>query len=129
MSLHIIIIDDSKAMRAMISRTLQLSNIEIASIREAGNGQEALRIIQEAPPDLAILDLNMPIMDGEQFLATARSMDAFKSLPVLIASTETNHTRIRRLKLMGAQFVHKPFRVEDFCAALENVIVRKAELP
>lgn len=118
MSYHVLIIDDSRAMREMIARTLSLSGIELASVRQAANGKEALASLGEAHADLAVLDLNMPVMDGEQFLATVRSDPEHRTLAVVVASTETNPGRVRRLRLMGAEFVHKPFMPEDFCAAI-----------
>lgn len=120
---RILIIDDSKAMREMIARTLSMSNVAIDEVRQAENGRQALELLRQALPDIAILDLNMPEMDGEEFLAEVRSTPLYRQLPVVVVSTETNERRIRRLRLMGAEFVRKPFKPRDFCEAMNRAVM------
>lgn len=115
---NILIVDDSRVMRQMIARTLAISGIEVGVVREAANGVEALEALRANDIDLVLLDINMPVMDGEEFLAIVRTDDDLKSIAVVVASSESNEGRIRRLRLMGAQFVHKPFRPEDLTAAV-----------
>lgn len=121
---RVLIIDDSKAMREMIARTLSMSNVAIDEVRQAENGRQALELLRQSLPDIAILDLNMPEMDGEEFLAEVRSVPLFRHLPVVVVSTETNERRIRRLRLMGAEFVRKPFRPRDFCDAMHRAVTQ-----
>lgn len=118
MPYNILIVDDSRVMRLMIARTLSISGMEVGVVREASNGVEALEVLRANPVDLVLLDINMPVMDGEEFLAIVRSDNALKSIAVVIATSESNESRIRRLRLMGAEFVHKPFRPEELTAAV-----------
>lgn len=118
MPYNILIVDDSRVMRQMIARTLSISGIEVGVVREAANGVEALEVLRANDIDLVLLDINMPVMDGEEFLAIVRTDDELKSIAVVVASSESNEGRIRRLRLMGAEFVHKPFRPEDLTAAV-----------
>jgi two-component system chemotaxis response regulator CheY len=116
--LRVLIVDDSRVMREMIARALGLSALPVAHIDQAGDGAAALAAVRAKPYDLVLLDLNMPVMDGEEFLATARSDSALRRLLVVVCSTESHPTRIRRLRLLGAEFVHKPFRPEELNAAI-----------
>ncbi|MBA3683986.1 MAG: response regulator [Planctomycetes bacterium] len=118
MPYNILIVDDSRVMRQMIARTLSISGIEVGVVREAANGVEALEVLRANDIDLVLLDINMPVMDGEEFLAIVRTDAELKSIAVVVASSESNEGRIRRLRLMGAEFVHKPFRPEDLTAAV-----------
>ncbi len=118
---HILIVDDSRVMRGMIARTIAMAGLEAATIHEAANGAEALAKVHEKAYDLVLLDINMPVMDGEEFLAALRAEPAFRQLPVVVASSESNDARIRRLRLMGAEFVHKPFRPEALIEAIERM--------
>jgi two-component system chemotaxis response regulator CheY len=116
--LRVLIVDDSRVMREMIARALGLSALPIASIDQAGDGAAALVAVRAKPYDLILLDLNMPVMDGEQFLATVRADPQLRRLLVVVCSTESHPTRIRRLRLLGAEFVHKPFKPEEITAAI-----------
>ena len=123
---NILIVDDSRVMRLMIARALKISGIEIGVLREAGNGAEALELLRANDIDLVLLDINMPVMDGEEFLAIVRTDDALKSIAVVVASSESNEGRIRRLRLMGAEFVHKPFRPEELTAAVGRATIARS---
>jgi two-component system chemotaxis response regulator CheY len=119
MALNVLIVDDSAVMRAMIRRTLEIGGLPVASVLEAANGREALDLLQDHWIDLALLDVNMPVMNGEAFLTAVRHDPLTRDLAVVVVSTESSDTRIRRLQDAGASFVHKPFTPEE----LRDVIV------
>jgi two-component system chemotaxis response regulator CheY len=121
MPYRILIVDDSRVMREMIQRTVKLSGIEVQSIEQAADGRQALEKMRAQPFDLVLLDINMPVMDGEQVLAQIRADANLRHIPVIIASTESSDTRIRRLRLMGAEFIHKPFRPEDLATLVVKI--------
>jgi two-component system chemotaxis response regulator CheY len=121
MSYRILIVDDSRVMRAVIARTVTLSGIEVECIEQAPNGAIALEMLRATPFDIVLLDINMPVMDGEQLLAAIRSDPKIRDISVIVASTESSDTRIRRLRLMGAEFIHKPFRPEELALAVTRV--------
>lgn len=112
MSLNVLVVDDSAVMRAMIIKTLKMAGVPIGQIYEAGNGQEGLRAINDNWIDLALVDINMPVMDGEQMIDEVRATAETADLPVVVVSTETSETRIEALQKKGASFVHKPFTPE-----------------
>lgn len=109
MPLSILIVDDSAVMRAMIRRTLALGGLSIGAVAEAGNGAEALEALAAAPCDLLILDLNMPVMNGEELITRVREHPCSAALPIVVVSTESSETRVEALRARGVSFVHKPF--------------------
>lgn len=115
-----LIVDDSRVMRAMIVRILALSGLPCGSVREAADGQEALRLVEEARPDVVLLDVNMPVMDGVEFLARFRVLPGCAAIPVVVVSTESGEQRIRRLRLLGATFLHKPFKPEHLAETIRR---------
>jgi two-component system chemotaxis response regulator CheY len=112
MALNILVVDDSSVMRAMIIKTLRLSQLPLGEVLEAPNGQEALRVLDGKWIDLALVDINMPVMDGEEMIDRLRQNPVTEDLPVIIISTEGSETRKEVLMQKGAGFVHKPFTPE-----------------
>lgn len=119
--LNVLIVDDSRVMRAMIRRTLALSGIPLGTVHEAGHGGEALTLLEREWVDLAMVDINMPVMDGETFLRRVREDPALRDLAVVVVSTESSRTRIHRLEERGAAFVHKPFTPERLRETVVNL--------
>ena len=120
MAFNILIVDDSAVMRAMIKRVALLSGVPVAAFLEASNGEEGLRAVREAPVDLVLLDVNMPVMGGEEMLRRLRAEPATEPLPVIVVSTEGSETRVHALEGLGVAFVHKPFAPET----LRDTILR-----
>jgi len=120
MALNILVVDDSKVMRAIVIKTLRLSQSDLGEVHEAGNGQEALNILDGHWIDLALVDINMPVMDGGELINRMRQNPATADLPVIIVSTEGSDTRKEALRQKGVGFVHKPFTPES----LRDVILR-----
>ena len=121
MPFRILIVDDSSVMRAIIARTVGLCGIVDPEVVQAADGAAALACLKASAFDLVLLDINMPVMDGEQLLAAMRADPSLKASSVIVASTESSEPRIRRLRLMGAEFVHKPFRPEELALAITRV--------
>ena len=71
--------------------------------------------------DLVLLDVNMPVMNGEETLARLRQNPETADLPVVIVSTEGSDTRIAALRELGAEFVHKPFSPEKLLRTVDKV--------
>ncbi|MFB3885951.1 MAG: response regulator [Thermodesulfobacteriota bacterium] len=118
MALNILVVDDSKVMRQMIIKTLRLSQPELGEIHEASNGQEALQVLDGHWIDLALVDINMPVMDGGELVDRLRQNPATADLPVIIVSTEGSETRKEVLRQKGVGFVHKPFTPESLRDAI-----------
>ncbi len=112
MAFNILVVDDSSVMRAIIIKALRLSQLPLGEVYQATNGREALRVLEENWVDLAFVDINMPIMDGEEMMHKLRQNPATSGLPVIVVSTEGSETRREALRQKGAAFVHKPFTPE-----------------
>ncbi len=118
MALNILVVDDSSVMRAMIIKTLHLSQLPMGEVHEAANGQEALKVLDGNWIDLALVDINMPVMDGEEMINRMRQNPATSDLPIIVVSTEGSESRKEVLMQKGAQFVHKPFTPETLRDAI-----------
>lgn len=131
----ILIVDDSPFIRMMVRRALQQADVPADALVDAGNGQEALDACRSTRIGAIILDLNMPVMDGETFLRKLRAEMAGFDPVVVIVSTEANHQRILALRGLGIRgFLHKPFEPEKLKELLGEhltaaVEARKATVP
>ena len=123
MSCNILIVDDSPILRKAIKKVVRLAGIEDDRIHEAGNGQEALDILETVWIDLVLLDLNMPVMDGEQFAQELRKRPELNGVAVVVVSTESNQERLGRLRALGVkESLHKPFQPEDLCKLITKTL-------
>ncbi len=112
MAINILIVDDSAVMRSMILKTMRLSGLELGNIYQGSNGQEGLDILEQHWVDLIILDINMPVMDGEEMIDRMQLKPEMKNIPTVVISTEGSDARIDRLLHKGILFIHKPFTPE-----------------
>ncbi len=112
MALRVLVVDDSAVMRRLILRTLELTGLQLGHVEEAGNGAVALEALESDPFDLALVDINMPVMDGEELIDRMRADHRHEDVPVLVVSTERGETRLARLTPKVEGFVHKPFTPE-----------------
>ena len=112
MALNVMIVDDSGVMRKTVLRTLKMCGIPLGVVTQAANGQEALDVLDENWVDLALVDINMPVMNGIEVIEAARQRPDTADLLFIVISTEGSQTRIRQLEEMGVGFIHKPFKPE-----------------
>ena len=123
MAYRLLIVDDSPAMRAFVRRVIGLSGFDLAACFEASNGQEALELLRGEWEDAILTDINMPHMDGEEFLRRLAADDVFRSIPVIVISTDATHHRKERLLAIGARgYLSKPFLPEVLRAELETTL-------
>ncbi|SPF43728.1 putative chemotaxis response regulator receiver (CheY-like) [Syntrophobacter sp. SbD1] len=123
MSYNVLIVDDSKSMRKVMLKTLQLSGFELGECLEASNGQEALDILDGRWIDLILSDVHMPVMDGIGFIRSLREQDICRDTPVVFVTTEANQDRLKQLMDLGASgYIRKPFRPEDIRALLNRIM-------
>ena len=123
MSCKVLVVDDSRLLRSAIKKVVKLAGISEDHIFEAGNGQEALLVLETVWIDLVLLDLNMPVMDGEQFAIELRKKPELNDVAVVVVSTESNKERLDRMFELGAvETLHKPFEPEDLCHLIEKVL-------
>ena len=112
MGMNILIVDDSSVMRTMIIKTLRMSGLSLGDVHQASNGVEGLEILSQQWMDLVILDINMPVMNGEDMMIHMMENPETRDIPVIVVSTEGSKTRIENLVKMGATFIRKPFSPE-----------------
>ena len=123
MGYRVLIVDDSPSMRSVVRRVLEMSGLPVESCHEAEHGAEALSIMLRNPVDVVLTDINMPVMNGEQFLSRIRGHDPFAHIPVLVVSTDASHQRIRRMLELGASgYLSKPFFPEALRSEIERVL-------
>jgi two-component system chemotaxis response regulator CheY len=106
--MHALVIDDSRAMRAILGKMLKELGFEIV---EASHGREGLeRLKQIAMPDLALVDWNMPEMNGLEFVQAVRADHAYDTMRVMMVSTESTLGAMTTALAAGAnEYVMKPF--------------------
>jgi two-component system chemotaxis response regulator CheY len=126
---QILVVDDSSMIRALFRQ--MLSGLKDYRVREARNGQEALDAIRgEGEPDLIFLDVNMPVMDGLEFLATSAGAGLVERVPVVIVSTEGRDEDVQRGLDAGARaYLRKPFNPATLLPLVERLIGRASEPP
>lgn len=110
MAVNLLIVDDSAVMRAIILRTLRMGGISLGEIHHAGDGREALDVLAHRKIDLAIVDINMPVMNGQVLIDRIRDNPEWMKLPVIVVSTEGSVPRIRWLAEREVGFIRKPFK-------------------
>lgn len=103
-----LVVDDSRAMRMILTRVLVGAGFEVVP---AGNGQEALDLLNAGErPALALVDWNMPVMDGLSFVSACRAVPAYRSITLMMVTTESEQGQIVRALAAGAhEYVIKPF--------------------
>jgi len=114
-----LIIDDSAVMRKVVERALQQSGIDLTEVVQASNGEEALEALRAdaASPEkirLIVSDINMPVMDGLQFLEARRDQNLATGVPVVMITTEGSEPFVLRAIAAGAKgYICKPFTPEQ----------------
>jgi two-component system, chemotaxis family, chemotaxis protein CheY len=123
MAYRVLIVDDSPAMRAFVRRVMEVSGFELSTCFEASNGQEALDVLRREWVDAILTDINMPVVDGEEFLRRLSADDLLRSIPAIVISTDATQSRISQMLALGARgYVTKPFLPEDLRRELERTL-------
>ena len=112
--LKVLIVDDSAVMRKIIERALRQAGLELSEVLEAGNGAEALAQVEKGQLDLILSDINMPVMDGLEFLKNLATVESAKGVPVVMITTEGSEARVVEALSAGAKgYLRKPFTPEQ----------------
>ena len=122
MSVNVLIVDDSAVMRSMILKTLRLTGLQLGETHQAANGQEGLDAMNQHWIDLVIVDINMPVMNGEEMIDRIQENPEHKNIPIVVISTEGSKTRVDRLQNKGARFIHKPFSPEEIRDTIKELL-------
>ncbi|MDR3751873.1 MAG: response regulator [Terracidiphilus sp.] len=109
-----LIVDDSTVMRKIVERALRQAGLDPLVVHEAGSGIEGLEVLRTKKVDLILSDINMPSMDGLEFLRQLRAQDLAPGVPVVMITTESSEEHVKQAILSGAQgYIRKPFTAEQ----------------
>lgn len=112
-------VDDSMTMRKIV--TLALKSQGHTAV-EAENGKQALELLPAQKIDAVILDINMPVMNGIEFLQAVKKLPAYSKLPIVVLTTQGEDALKEQALSLGAKaFMIKPFQKEDLLATLKQI--------
>jgi two-component system, chemotaxis family, chemotaxis protein CheY len=113
-NIRTLIVDDSSVMRKIVERSLRQAGVEIEQVFEAGNGAEALAAVQANKVDLILCDINMPVMDGLEFVKQLPKIEQAKGVPVVMITTEGSEGHVVQALSAGASgYIRKPFTADQ----------------
>ena len=118
--MRVLTVDDSRTILAMLHHTLTGAGFDVL---QAEDGQKGLDVLKTEDVDVVITDINMPIMDGIEFIKSVRSSGQYQSLPILILTTETSQEK-RDLgrSAGGTGWIVKPFDPEKLISVIRRVV-------
>ena len=118
MALTILVIDDSASLRQVVSMTLKAAGYDVL---QAGDGREALALLDGRKIGMAVCDVNMPNMNGIEFVIAAKQLAAYKFMPILMLTTETSDDKKAAGKAAGAKaWMVKPFSPSSLLSAVSK---------
>ena len=121
---RILIVEDSPTMRQLLVFALnRLRNVEIV---EAEDGLEGLRHVSRDDFDLALIDINMPVMDGLKLISRIRNEHKFRTMPIVVITTEgAREDRERALALGADEYLTKPIQANQVLAVVKGLLKRR----
>jgi two-component system, chemotaxis family, chemotaxis protein CheY len=123
MDSHVLVVDDSAAIRKILQRVLRQTGMSIGEIHEAGDGNEALAVMAAHPVHLVLSDINMPKMDGLQLLASLKGSANWRNIPVVMITTEGGEAKVSEAVRLGAAgYVRKPFTADQIKEKLTGLL-------
>ncbi len=120
----IIVIDDSITMRKVTARILERHNIQVVTAKD---GLDAVAMLQTQVPDLAILDIEMPRMDGFEVVAHVRNQQSLRGLPIIMVTSRGGEKhRERAMKLGVNDYLTKPYQEEQLMQSIRRILGERA---
>jgi len=109
-----LIVDDSSVMRKIIERALRQAGFDLETVYEASNGAEALDLLALQQVDLILSDINMPTMDGLEFIRQLHARNLAAKVPVVMITTESSEEHVKQAIQAGARgYIRKPFTADQ----------------
>jgi two-component system, chemotaxis family, chemotaxis protein CheY len=113
-NINALIVDDSSVMRKIVERSLRQAGLGLGQVLEAGNGAEALATVAKNKVDLILCDINMPVMDGLEFVKQLAGVENARGVPVVMITTEGSEGHVVQALSAGARgYIRKPFTPEQ----------------
>ena len=120
--MRILIVDDSSMMRAMIKRVVKLTEVPVEEVLEAGDGAEALALLEQHDIQLLLTDINMPVMNGAELLHALADDERWSGLTRVIISTDGSTARREEAAGLDVRcYLEKPFSPEVLRDVLNDV--------
>src|SRR5690606_8146366 len=120
MRYKILTVDDSKTVRIIVKKAFRAYDCEII---EAANGVEGLAMAAKSSPDVILLDVTMPVMDGVEMLTKLKSDPALKAIPVIMLTAEGGRDNVLKIAKIGVRdYIVKPFKEEVLVEKCSRVI-------
>ncbi|HEY3625626.1 MAG TPA: response regulator [Terracidiphilus sp.] len=109
-----LIVDDSSVMRKIVERSLRQAGLDTLVVLEAGTGLEGLEALRAERVDLILTDINMPSMDGLEFVRQIKAQNLAPGVPVIMITTESSEEHVKEAIHAGARgYIRKPFTAEQ----------------
>jgi CheY-like chemotaxis protein len=122
MTVPVLIVDDSPIMRAMLKKALDLSGHSGDSVREAGDGVEALECLADGEVSIVFADIHMPRMNGLELIEEMSQDPRYKSVAVVVVSSDATEKHQEQLTKLGVRAIlRKPFRPEQIRAVIRSL--------
>jgi two-component system, chemotaxis family, chemotaxis protein CheY len=123
MALDVLIVDHSAAIRKILHRVLLQADLALGQVHEASDGNEALERMRTESVGLVLSEIDMPHMDGLEFLKALKASPAWKSVPVMMVTTEGSQDKVlQALKLGALGYVKKPFTPDQIKDKLTGLV-------
>ncbi len=123
MAFNVLIVDDSSIVRKVLLKCFGMTSIPVNSFHEAENGKVALETLAKHWIDIIFLDINMPVMDGVEFVERMRADERWKDTPVVVVSTEGSKERRELLLHNGVKaYLRKPVTPEVLVETIETIL-------
>jgi chemosensory pili system protein ChpA (sensor histidine kinase/response regulator) len=117
--LEILVVDDSISVRTVVARLMQRQGWQVWTAKD---GVEAIERIHGRKPDLIILDVEMPRMNGYEFMSSLRAQDAFKETPVIMLTSRSSAKHRKKAEALGVNgFMTQPYGDEEFVALVKRL--------
>jgi len=118
--MRVLTVDDSRTILAMLRHTLVNAGFEVL---QAEDGRQGLDVLKTEAVDVVITDINMPVMDGIEFIKQVRASGQHQSLPILILTTETSQEKRDLGKQAGGTgWIVKPFDPDKLISVINKVV-------
>jgi two-component system cell cycle response regulator len=120
MPTKILSVDDSKTIRLIVGKAFKSFDCQMC---EAGNGEEGLAVAAKERPDLIILDVTMPVMDGVTMLTKLKEDPELKSIPVIMLTAESGRENVLQIAKLGVRdYLVKPFKEDQLIEKAGRIV-------
>lgn len=120
MAVKILSVDDSRTIRMIVGKTFRPYDCQVC---EAGNGEEGLAVAAREKPDLIILDVTMPVMDGVTMLTKLKEDPELKTIPVIMLTAESGRDNVLQIAKLGVRdYLVKPFKEDQLIEKAGRIV-------